>query len=123
MTGTLVERPLSSSVETWSDAGAPERVPAALLPPRSGPPWRRLALLRGRLCHCGQIGHRGQRVVVDADHRDVLGHPQAGPAQRADRAQGDLVGVGVDRGRRVGEPEQVRTEQHLVTQHERARAA
>ena len=48
MTGSLVERPLSSSVETWSDAGAPERVPAALLPPRSGPPWRRLALLRGR---------------------------------------------------------------------------
>ena len=48
MTGTLVERPLGSSVETWSDAGVPDRVPAALVPPRSGPPWRRLALLRGR---------------------------------------------------------------------------
>ncbi len=46
--GTLLEPSLTDSAATWSDAGPVERVPLALRLPRSGPPWRRLAMLRGR---------------------------------------------------------------------------
>lgn len=45
---TLGERRLTASAATWNEASVPARVPAALELPRSGSPWRRLALLRGR---------------------------------------------------------------------------
>jgi len=48
LSSTVNRRPLSASAETWSDAGVAERVPSALHPTHSGPPWRRLAELRGR---------------------------------------------------------------------------
>ena len=47
----------------------------------------------------GQVGERGERMVVDADDRHVLGDAQAGPPQGPQRADGDFVGVGVHGGR------------------------
>ena len=67
MTGTLTERLLPGSVESWDDRPAVDRVPAALLPPRSGPPWRRLALLRGRHRLRAQ---RAQDYYADSLHPD-----------------------------------------------------
>jgi len=34
-------------------------------------------------------------MIIDSDHRDIFRYPEPGPAQGADRAKGNLVGVRV----------------------------
>ncbi len=46
----------------------------------------------------GEVEQVGHLVVVEPDDRDVIGHAQPGEAQRADRAEGHLVGLREDRG-------------------------
>ena len=56
------------------------------------------ALQEHGLADGGQVGERGEWVVVDADDRDVVRDAQARPTQCAQGAHGDLVGVGVHGG-------------------------
>ena len=48
VTGRPAGPPLSGSVETWGDLPTGERFPPALAVTGTGPPWRRIARLRGR---------------------------------------------------------------------------
>ena len=77
------------------------------------------ALLPHGLAHGGEVGQLGHRVVVDADDGEVVGDAQAGAAQSADGAQGDLVGVGVDGGGGLGLAE----EEGTTASRSRARRA
>ena len=49
------------------------------------------------LAHRGQAEHAGEHEVVDADDRQVLGHPQPEPAGALAHPDGHLVGRGDDR--------------------------
>ena len=61
-----------------------------------------------RLCDRGQARVAGQLDVVEADHRQLLGHPHASGVRAAiDHGERLQVGGGEDRGRRVGERQQL----------------
>ena len=64
------------------------------------------ALGRDRLGDGGQPDHIGQFVVVEADDRHVVGHPEPVQSQRPQRTHGHFVGLREHRRRWAGGGEQ-----------------
>ena len=64
-------------------------------------------LLQHRLPHGGQADVVRHLVVVDADDRELLGHPDPRLAGGVQDAEGHLVAGAEDRGRSVGTPHQL----------------